>query len=1699
MDDDGMILNLAPLPLPGAPGSKGKGKSAAQRNSQQRNKRQHNQQQPATNNDDPPAKKQRVDHPPLQPQVTADPKPAQAPAPAPASSAPPRTATQSTPSTSSFSAPSRPQPKTFISSLFPRPLDTDTAKVQDDEEEETPKTQARPTNAPSVSGPITFESLQLHPLLVQHLTTRMQVLRPTAIQRRAFPSLLQAANTQQTLYPSKSLPTLHHDLMIHSQTGSGKTLTYLLPILHHLLPLSQESFINRSIGTLAIVLAPTRELARQIYDVLERILSMSLHLPESQDKEEDQRHYSRWLVPCLLTGGATRTHEKMRLRKGCPIIVSTPGRLLDHLQNTTTLDVGKLQWLILDEADRLMDLGFEEALRDITQILESRRKVAVSKARIAVLELENEDQSESEDEQMNQEEGYGFGDARPKKNLKKKFVPTGANANSVWKKAPQIPEAELADSLGIHWWKIPRRTVLCSATLDESVQALAGATLRDPIILKPTAEDEKAAQEAEREAKRTAGTYQKQDTAAVIASSSGAADGTSSGIPSTAKFLAPAQLAQHFIVVPPKLRLVTLLALLRSSVRSEATPTSKGRENRVIVFLSCTDSVDFHWDALGGAKMGGYEEHEIQDEAEDEETEESDEDDSPGKKKGSQAKNGKGKGKGQPKTIEEQVTRHSDLLPGVPIFRLHGSMTQAERVASLKAFSGRGKKTKQQLSEPLKGAVLLCTSVASRGLDLPSMRTVIQLDAPTEGGVEEYVHRIGRTARVGNRGESWLILLESERAWVNTLESGVGVEGGLAGGGGVSRVKVHEEKVEKVLLRGFGGKAADSEYEARATDVQLAFERWVLAGEDSAALARKAYMSHIRAYATHPAAEKHIFHTRFLHLGHLAKAFALREAPTAIKKHAHAPKAAAAGANAKSGGGRASLDAGGGKRRNSGTFQKQGGNRRGARTDDEGDNDDDDFDLRPQGKPVSTPSQLRQLAAHAAAAASATNRRGASQQGTKETDAEARMYAKVRAMGKASKKGGVLGAFGGADEFQIGTRLRTADAASLSLSSPDSAAHHFFLQGSEPYLADDKRQEEAQINTEPLRPRLFPPLSSPNPNTSSSASLSQTSQYQRSSSQASPSSHYRLEGENHTASKNAASEYSDEEHDDDDEQVNLIMGGAAMMPSSNGPVVGDTNVFSKANSRPVLLCAVAVIGAVLYGYDGTYFAGILAMKRFLEDFGSLQPNGRIDVTSSQRSLLASIVQAGEVVGSLAAAPIGDFFGRRGVYFGACSQVVLGAIIQLVTTSSIGVLTGGRFVLGVGIGLISNSTPLYLSEIAPTPIRGVIVSCWQLFLAIGQVIGACVAQGTKGLESTASYRIPIAINIGIVAIIATGIWLVPESPRWLINKDRDEDAKRALRRINKTQLNPAAVVEAEYATFVAARNNERELAQTQKGGWMELLRNPVERRKFLLVLGVLASQQIGGVQFIFSYTTTFFRDVGVDNEFMVTIVVDVIEVAGVLVSFPLVARYGRRPLLLLTSIPMFIALFVMAALGTIDGRTQLENRVIAACICIYVFAFNAAWGPLAWVCASELAGSGRNRQKVMSVGTALFWIIAFVVTFTLPYLFDQDKAGLGPQIGWIYGCGTLIAMFFVYFFLPETFGRSLESINEMLDAKVPARKWTTFSTDIETQAKRNHADADVNVREGSNGTPDDASEADESKGKDSGSDKGDRVHIATETA
>lgn len=150
----------------------------------------------------------------------------------------------------------------------------------------------------------------------------------------------------------------------------------------------------------------------------------------------------------------------------------------------------------------------------------------------------------------------------------------------------------------------------------------------------------------------------------------------------------------------------------------------------------------------------------------------------------------------------------------------------------------------------------------------------------------------------------------------------------------------------------------------------------------------------------------------------------------------------------------------------------------------------------------------------------------------------------------------------------------------------------------------------------------------------------------------------------------------------------------------------------------------------------------------------------------------------------------------------------------------------------------------VSEVSPTAIRGTIVSSWQLVLAIGQVVGACVGQGTHTMTSTWAYRIPILVNLGLVAVIVGGMFIIPESPRWLVQKNRDEQAMAALRKINASQEDPELVAAAEMRSFTQARDEE--IAMKGQSGWKTLFHG-VERRKLICVVGILGSQQIGGVQ------------------------------------------------------------------------------------------------------------------------------------------------------------------------------------------------------------------------------------------------------------
>ena len=587
------------------------------------------------------------------------------------------------------------------------------AKPATKEVHEQPEQNAAPSNAPLPEGIDSFLSLGLSPTLATHLMTKLEVKDPTAVQKESIPRLLQE----------------NSDTFIQAQTGSGKTLAYLLPLVQKLTNLANDmessaARIDRHSGMFAIILAPTRELAKQISVVLEKLLRCA-----------------HWLVAGTVIGGEKKKSEKARLRKGLNILVATPGRLVDHLSHTDVLDVSQVRWLILDEGDRLMELGFEQDIKAIVDKLETA---------------------------FRQPKGAGLS------------FPTR------------------------------RTTILCSATMKTNVQRLGEMSLKDAVHIRIDARDDGGAEDSDE------------------------------------KFSAPAQLKQSYILVPPKQRLVTLHALLRH------TFARKGSVMKAIVFLSCADSVEFHFAALSRA------------------TEASPTDGTPLITTTATA--------ATTATTTIAPALHLTIPPNpvLQLHKLHGSLPQAIRSSTLAAFA--------RATDP---CILICTDVAARGLDLPSVDLVVEYDPAFSA--DDHLHRIGRTARAGRDGRAIVFLMPgAEEGYVAVLKSSYRAQGAH-----ITRQDAVD--VMKKALTPAGSVRAKHAWEEVATNFQLDVERWILADERVHELARKAFVSHVRAYATHVVSERGMFDIKDLHLGHLAKAFGLREPPGNMGRGATAGKSRKAG------------------------------------------------------------------------------------------------------------------------------------------------------------------------------------------------------------------------------------------------------------------------------------------------------------------------------------------------------------------------------------------------------------------------------------------------------------------------------------------------------------------------------------------------------------------------------------------------------------------------------------------------------------------------------------------------------------------------------------------------------------------------------------------------------------------------------------
>ena len=336
--------------------------------------------------------------------------------------------------------------------------------------------------------------------------------------------------------------------------------------------------------------------------------------------------------------------------------------------------------------------------------------------------------------------------------------------------------------------------------------------------------------------------------------------------------------------------------------------------------------------------------------------------------------------------------------------------------------------------------------------------------------------------------------------------------------------------------------------------------------------------------------------------------------------------------------------------------------------------------------------------------------------------------------------------------------------------------------------------------------------------------------------------------------------------------------------------------------------------------------------------------------------------------------------------------------------------------------------MYQSECAPKSVRGMIVSAYQWMITIGLLIAGVVVNATKDRPDASCYRIPIGIQFAWAAILAGGLAVFPESPRWLIMKGREEQAQRALSRILSAPIDSPDVME-EYAEIASNLHHERSIG---KSSYIDCFRNNEGRYGLRMWTGIWlqALQQLSGVNFIFYYGTTFFENSGIANSFLITIATDVVNVGMTIPGMVLVDRAGRRKLLLIGAAVMCISHFIVAITGTIIGNgNPAGQKVLVAFVCIFIGAFAATWGPMAWVVTGEIYPTA-IRAKAMSMSTASNWLWNFAIGYATPYMVDSGagNANLGAKVFFIWGGFCVVCFFFVYFFIPETKGLSLEQVD-----------------------------------------------------------------------
>ena len=467
---------------------------------------------------------------------------------------------------------------------------------------------------------------------------------------------------------------------------------------------------------------------------------------------------------------------------------------------------------------------------------------------------------------------------------------------------------------------------------------------------------------------------------------------------------------------------------------------------------------------------------------------------------------------------------------------------------------------------------------------------------------------------------------------------------------------------------------------------------------------------------------------------------------------------------------------------------------------------------------------------------------------------------------------------------------------------------------------------------------------------------------------------------------------------------------------------------------------VAVLGGLLFGYDTAVISGA---EKGLQAF--FKNAGDFTYTDGWHGFTSSSALIGCIIGSAFSGMLATKLGRKNSLFIAGLLFFISALGSMdpefllfdygVPTYSLLIMFNiYRVIGGIGVGLASAICPMYISEVAPSNIRGMLVSWNQFAIIFGQLvvyfvnffilgdhIQPLVEEMGKGLAAitpaaqwtvTTGWRYMFGSEAVPARLFALLICFVPETPRFLVSVGKDDKALHVLQRINGS----------ERGAYVLKRIKETITIKIE----------PIMTYGAMCIfIGIMLSvfQQAVGINAVLYYAPRIFGDMGMDNPMMITVFMGVINILFTLVAIFTVEKWGRKPLLIYGSLGMALGAFGVAVTF---GHAGME-LFTAASLLIYSASFMFSWGPICWVLIAEIFPNTIRGQAV-AVAVAFQWIFNFIVSSTFVPMFNMHLTE-GDDFGhWftygLYGCICVIAALFVWRLVPETKGKTLEDMSKL---------------------------------------------------------------------